>query len=104
MTVKNTAKTTAEYRQRATMLKALAHPTRLLIVDELGETGERCVCELTELVGADMSTVSRHLAQLRNAGIIEDERRGAKIFYRLCFPCLGKLFECLSESCDCSDM
>ncbi|MBN2291606.1 MAG: winged helix-turn-helix transcriptional regulator [Pirellulales bacterium] len=97
-------KTTAEYRQRATMLKALAHPTRLLIVDELGEAGERCVCELTELVGADMSTVSRHLAQLRNAGIVEDERRGAKIFYKLRFPCLGKLFECLSKSCDCSDM
>ena len=85
------------------MLKALAHPTRLLIVDELGEAGERCVCELTELVGADMSTVSRHLSQLRGAGIIEDERRGAKVFYKLCFPCLGKLFECLSESCNCED-
>ena len=98
-----TVRTTAEYRQRAAMLKALAHPTRLLIVDELFEAGERCVCELTELVGSDMSTVSRHLAQLRNAGIVEDERRGAKIFYKLCFPCLGKLLECLSESCNCED-
>ena len=96
-------RTTSEYRQRADMLKALAHPTRLLIVDELSEAGERCVCELTELVGADMSTVSRHLAQLRVAGVIEDERRGAKVFYKLCFPCLGKLFECLSESCNCED-
>ena len=99
-----TVRTTSEYRQRAAMLKALAHPTRLLIVDELGEAGERCVCELTELVGADMSTVSRHLSQLRGVGIIEDERRGAKVFYRLCFPCLGKLFECLSESCNCGDV
>jgi len=90
----------SEYKQRAAMLKALAHPARLLMVDELAETGERCVCELAELVGTDMSTVSRHLAQLRNAGIIEDERRGAKVFYTLCFPCLGKLFECLSDPCD----
>ncbi len=99
MSVRNTTvRTTAEYRQRAAILKALAHPTRLLIVDELGETGERCVCELTALVGADMSTVSRHLAQLRGAGIVETERRGAKIFYKLCFPCLSKLLECLRES------
>jgi len=93
-------RTPAEYKRRATLLKALAHPARLLIVDELGEAGERCVCELTELVGADTSTVSRHLTQLRNAGIIEDDRRGAKVYYKLCFPCLGTLFECLSQSCD----
>jgi len=96
-------RTPAEYKRRAAMLKALAHPARLLIVDELGEAGERCVCELTELIGADMSTVSRHLTQLRNAGIVEDDRRGAKVFYRLCLPCLGSLFECLSESCDCGE-
>ena len=93
-------RTPAEYKRRAAILKALAHPARLLIVDELAEAGERCVCELTELVGADMSTVSRHLTQLRNAGIVEDDRRGAKVFYRLCFPCLRTLFECLSQSCD----
>lgn len=83
------------------MLKALGHPTRLLIVDELAQNGARCVCELTELVGSDMSTVSRHLAQLRNNGIIEDERDGTKIFYRLCLPCLGDLLACLSGACDC---
>ena len=73
----------ANYRARARIIKALAHPARLMIVDELAEHGERCVCELTELVGTDMSTVSRHLAQLKEAGIIEDERRGKMIFYRL---------------------
>lgn len=94
-------RTVSEYKRRAAVLKALAHPARLLIVDELGEAGERCVCELTDMIGADMSTVSRHLAQLRNAGIIEDERRGAKVYYKLSFPCFGTLFECLSQSCDC---
>ena len=96
-------RTPAQYKHRAAMLKALAHPARLLIVDELSEVGERCVCELTELVGADMSTVSRHLTQLRNVGIIEDDRRGAKVYYKLCFPCLGTLFECLSQSGGCDD-
>ena len=99
----SSVRTPSEYKQRAAMLKALAHPARLLIVDELGEAGERCVCELTELIGVDMSTVSRHLTQLRNVGIVEDDRRGAKVYYKLCFPCLGRLFECLSQSCDCGE-
>ena len=91
------------YKKRAAMLKALGHPARLLIVDYLAKNGQRCVCELTELVGSDMSTVSRHLAQLRNNGIIEDERDGTKIFYRLCFPCLGELLSCLSGVCECEE-
>ncbi|MGD9128437.1 MAG: metalloregulator ArsR/SmtB family transcription factor [Planctomycetia bacterium] len=103
MTTKSTTSqiTPADYKERAAMLKALGHPARLLIVDELARTGPRCVCELTELVGTDMSTVSRHLAQLRNNGIIADERDGTKIFYRLCFPCLGELLGCLSGVCEC---
>ena len=56
------AKTLAKYEARAHIIKALAHPARLLIVDELSNHGERCVCELTEMIGSDMSTVSRHLA------------------------------------------
>ena len=52
------------YAARATIVKALAHPTRLFVVDELSRHGRRCVCELTEMIGADMSTVSRHLAIL----------------------------------------
>lgn len=67
-------------------MKALAHPSRLLIVDELLQRGEQCVCELTKLVGADVSTVSRHLAVLRVAGIVIDERRGLQVFYRLRSP------------------
>ena len=54
------------------MFKALAHPGRLLMLDELSR-GERCVCELAALVGSEMPTVSRHLSQLKNAGIVEDE-------------------------------
>lgn len=90
-------KTLAKYEARAKVIKALAHPTRLFLVDELSRAGERCVCELTEMVGADMSTVSRHLAQLKEAGLIEDEKRGAMVFYRLRVQCLTKFFDCVES-------
>jgi DNA-binding transcriptional ArsR family regulator len=75
-------------------MKALAHPTRLFIVDELSR-GERCVCELTEMVGADMSTVSKHLAVLKSAGVLLDDRRGIQVFYRLRVPCVLSFFGCI---------
>lgn len=81
---------------RARIIKAMAHPTRLFIVEQL-EQGERCVCELTEMVGADVSTVSKHLALLRNAGIVRDEKRGAKVFYRLHVPCVLGFFGCVES-------
>jgi len=85
----------ARYEARAKVIKAMAHPARLMIVDELAERGERCVCELTELVGTDMSTVSRHLSQLKNAGLIVDEKRGTMVYYRLRVKCLTKFFSCV---------
>lgn len=92
----------AKYEARAKIVKALAHPARLLIVDDLAERGERCVCELTELVGSDMSTVSRHLAQLKAAGIVEDEKRGQMVFYRLRVCCLRNFFECIEGVIQCN--
>lgn len=84
----------AEYKAQANIIKALAHPTRLFIVDELSR-GERCVCELTDMIGVEMPTVSRHLSQLKGAGILEDEKRGAQVFYRLRAPCVLNFFNCI---------
>jgi ArsR family transcriptional regulator len=84
-----------KYEARAKIIKALAHPARLLIVDELAEHDERCVCELTELIGSDISTVSRHLAKLKEAGIVEDEKRGKMVFCRLRAKCLREFFDCI---------
>ena len=81
-------------RARAAIIKAMAHPSRLLMVEELSG-GERCVCDLTELVGADMSTVSKHLSVLKRAGIVEDRRQGTTIYYRLRCPCILGFFECV---------
>ncbi len=82
------------YEARARVIRALAHPSRLLIVDELAK-GERCVCELTELVGSDISTVSKHLSVMKKAGIVRDDKRGLQVFYRLCCPCILKFFDCV---------
>ena len=79
---------------RARVLKALAHPTRLFVVDELSR-GERCVADLQEMIGADMSTVSKHLAVLREAGILTDDKRGNQVFYALRVPCILDFFGCV---------
>jgi len=92
----------AKYEARARIIKALAHPARLLIVDELSTTGERCVCELTEMIGSDMSTVSRHLAVLKGAGLVEDEKRGQMVFYRLRVKCILNFFECVESVIACN--
>ena len=86
----------ADFRQASEVFKALSNPNRLLMVDALSE-GERCVADLTALVGLDMSTVSNHLSVLRNVGILKDERRGTQIFYSLRKPCLLNVFCCLDE-------
>jgi ArsR family transcriptional regulator len=86
----------ADFRRGAEVFKALGNPNRLLIVDALGQ-GEKCVADLTERVGLDMSTVSNHLSVLRNVGLLVDERRGTQIFYTLKNPCVLKIFRCLDE-------
>jgi DNA-binding transcriptional ArsR family regulator len=96
------AKERARYEARAKIMKALAHPARLLIVDILHQHGERCVCDLTDAVGSDMSTVSRHLSQLREAGIVQDTKRGQMVFYRLRVKCLTSLFNCIESVVQCN--
>jgi len=89
-----TAATQAKYKNQSRILKALAHPTRLFIVDELSR-GERSVRELTDMIGVEMPTVSRHLSVLRNAGILADDKRGLQVFYSLRVPCVLNFFQCV---------
>ena len=90
------AKTKLQYEARARVIKAMAHPSRLFMVDELSK-GERCVCELRDMVGADISTVSKHLSVLKEAGIVEDDKRGQQVFYRLRVPCILNFFGCVED-------
>ena len=88
--------TKARFAARARIVKAMAHSTRLFIVDELSRQ-ERCVCELTEMIGSDVSTVSKHLSVLKNAGIVEDDKRGSQVFYSLRMPCVLNFFSCVES-------
>ena len=90
------AKTRTRFEAWARVVKAMAHPTRLFIVDRLSK-GEECVCELTKMIGADASTVSKHLSILKNAGIIEDDKRGTQVFYALKVPCVLNFFTCVES-------
>lgn len=86
----------SRYEARARIIKAMAHPTRLFIVDELSR-GKRCVCELTDMIGADVSTVSKHLAILKNSGVVQDEKRGVQVYYSLRCPCVLNFFTCVEK-------
>jgi ArsR family transcriptional regulator len=88
--------TKARFAAKARIIKAMAHPTRLFIVDELSRQS-RCVCELTDMIGADVSTVSKHLAILRSAGIVADDKRGVQVWYTLKMPCILNFFGCVEQ-------
>ena len=90
------SRTKSLFEARAQVFKALAHPTRLFVVDELSR-GERCVNELQEMIGSDMSTVSKHLSVLKTAGVIADEKRGNQVFYSLLVPCVMNFFGCVES-------
>ena len=88
------ARTQARYQTRAQVLKALAHPSRLFIVDQLAG-GEHSVAELTAMLEVDISTVSKHLSILKTAGLVLDQRRGKQVFYTLQTPCVLSFFGCV---------
>ena len=65
------------------LFKALSDPTRVRTIWLLQAGGELCVCDLMEVLDLPQSTVSRHLAYLRNAGLVNDQRKGVWMYYRL---------------------
>ena len=88
-----------KFKKRADIIKAMAHPARLIVIEALKD-GEKCVCELNELIDLEQSTLSRHLAVLRNSKIITDEKRGLNVFYKLRCPCVLTYIECIENVID----
>jgi len=84
------------YEMKAEVMQALAHPTRLAIVDLLAQ-GERCVCDIAERVQSERTTVSRHLALMQKAGLLNSRKEGLMVFYSLKTPCVISFFSCISE-------
>lgn len=72
--------------EQALIFKALGHPSRLLMIDALRQ-GPQCVRDLQELIGDDMSTVSKHLSVLKSAKIVTSEKIGTNMFYHLTLWC-----------------
>ncbi|MGD2058103.1 MAG: metalloregulator ArsR/SmtB family transcription factor [Anaerolineales bacterium] len=71
------------YAMTAEVHKALAHPTRLQILELLLEEGEACVCHMEARLDQRQAYISQQLAKLREVGLIEDRREGLNVFYAL---------------------
>ncbi len=84
--------------RRVVVLKALAHPTRLLLTEALMQ-GELCVNALRELAGVDVSTVSKHLSVLKGAGVLHSQKRGLNVYYNLACDCFGEFLQCVDQVC-----
>ncbi len=85
------------YKARADITKALAHETRLEIIDILAEEKEKCVCELTDILKVSQPTVSKHLRVLKEAGLVDSEKDGLNVTYSLKTPCVSNFFNCLDQ-------
>lgn len=93
-----TSSTNPRLASRVAVIKALAHPSRLIIAEAL-QGGPVCVGDLEKLIGADMSTVSKHLSLMRGVGLVTCERRGVQVFYQLACVCLPDFLRCVDELC-----
>jgi len=85
------------HKNRAAVFKALAHPTRIVILEALAQK-EHCVCELVALVGDDFSTISKHLTIMKAAGVVNNDRRGTQVFYSLKMECLAGFMKCVDNA------
>ena len=84
------------FEKRAEIIRAMGNAARLVIVEGLS-SGDRTVGELTEMVDLDISTVSRHLLVLRNAGIVSSRRDGNRMIYNLRTPCVLSFMNCVEK-------
>lgn len=82
--------------EQAKIFKALGHPSRLIMVKAM-QSGEKCVCELQQLVGDDISTISKHLSVLKEAGIVKVDKRGTNVYYTLSICCLDTFLSCTED-------
>ena len=82
-----------KYDERVKIIKAMGHASRLFMIDELSKR-ELSVCELRDMIGDDISTISKHLTVLKNAGLLFYDKRGSKVFYKVDIKCVKKIIYC----------
>lgn len=83
--------------EAAAMLKALAHPARLLVLCHLVDAGELAAGELGQRAGLSQSAMSQHLAKLRDQGLVETQRVGTAVRYRVADANAARLLALLHE-------
>jgi ArsR family transcriptional regulator len=83
----------AGYRYATNLMKALAHPTRIQILEVILAEGESCVCHLEARLRQRQAYISQHLAKLREAGLVVDRREGLNVFYALALPGMDALLK-----------
>jgi DNA-binding transcriptional ArsR family regulator len=83
------------FEKQAEIAKAIAHPVRIAVVDFLKD-GPQCVCDIAKYAGSERSNVSRHLAVIVNAGVLEYRKEGLKVIYKLKTPCILECFSCIT--------
>ncbi|MFZ4615773.1 MAG: ArsR/SmtB family transcription factor [Rectinemataceae bacterium] len=98
-----TAKQRDRLEHRAALLRALAHPSRLLII-ELLEKEPRTVADLTKAIGSDKTTVSKHLTVLKKVGLVRAKKRGTWSDYELVCGCVSHFINCLESGIDAKAM
>ena len=84
------------YQRKSAIFKAIAHPTRLMILDML-KISEKCVSEIQEEIKVDFSTISKHLQVMKAAGLLEQRREKKHVFYSLRVPCIMNFMGCIDE-------
>ncbi|MEI8194489.1 MAG: metalloregulator ArsR/SmtB family transcription factor [Phycisphaerae bacterium] len=89
--------TKALYARKAEIIKAVAHPLRVAVVDFLKD-GEKCVCEIAEHIGSERSNVSRHLAVMLKAGVLKCRKDGLMVYYELQTPCILNFLNCATQA------
>ncbi len=84
------------YKLKTNIIKALANPVRLMIIDCLRD-GEKCVCKIVEQLQEEQSNISKSLGILKSNGLIKDRKEGLNVYYRLNLCCINEFFCCLDN-------
>ena len=84
------------FEKQAEIVKAIAHPLRIAILDFLKDA-EHCVFDIAQHLGSERSNVSRHLSVMVSAGVLEHRKEGLKVIYTLKAPCILGFFSCVTD-------
>ena len=91
-------KSRKDYVHAAEVLKVLAHPVRLLIMEAL-RNGEMSVTGIYQCLKIGQPAASQHLRIMRNKGILKDRRQGSCVFYSVANPCVREIIACVHHFC-----